>query len=215
MPSIIETLLAAEDLPERLAAALKHHGADRRDGARFAPELSYGRHFGPAPSTARAAAVIALLFRRKRHWLLPLTVRHVALGKHGGQISLPGGSLDANESTADAARRELAEELGVVESVELVGELPESYVYVSDFRVTPWLAATHAEPAWQPHDREVERIIEMPLALLLDPNCLGKIMIERGPVVFRAPCYRIGEDCVWGATSIILGQLSGVLRRMA
>jgi 8-oxo-dGTP pyrophosphatase MutT (NUDIX family) len=215
MPSKIDTLLCADDLPAQLAVELETRGADRRDGLRFAPELSYGRHFGPAPADARPAAVIALLFQRNGRWHIPLTVRHVELGRHGGQISLPGGAIDAGESSADAARRELSEELGAIDSVELIGELPECYVYVSNFRVRPWLAVTPAEPSWRPHDCEVERVVEMPLEVLLDPSHIGTVTIERGPVAFRAPCYCIGEDCVWGATSIILGRLAGVLRRIS
>lgn len=215
MKKRIETVNSSDDLPQRLAEELAAGGVDRRDGARFAPELSYGRHFGPAPYTARAAAVIALLFWSDGQWHIPLTVRHSALGKHAGQISLPGGAVDAGETTADAARRELAEELGVVENVELLGELAESYVYVSNFRISPWLAATRTRPAWQPHDREVERVVEVRLEMLLDPGCVGTFVIERGPVIFRAPCYRFGEDCVWGATSTILGQLAGLLKRIA
>jgi len=215
MSSTIDTLSTAADLPERLAAALRNCGALGLERERFAPELSYGRHFGPAPRDARPAAVIALVFRRDGHWRLPLTVRHAALGRHGGQISLPGGSVDPGETTPDAARRELAEELGVADQVELIDELPESYVYVSNFRVTPWLASTRATPVWQPHDREVERVVELPLQALLDPACLGTITIEHRPIVFHAPCFRLGEDCVWGATSIILGQLAGLLRRIA
>lgn len=215
MFSEIDWLATAPDLPERVAAELAARGADRRDGECFAHELSYGRHFGPAPTDARSAAVIALLFPRDGRWHVPLTVRHAALEKHGGQISLPGGSVDAGESTADAARRELAEELGVSQSVTLVGQLPETYVYVSNFRVTPWLAATSSAPVWQPHDREVERVVEVPIEALLDPNRRSTITIDRGPLVFRAPCFRLGEDCVWGATSIILGQLAGVCHRIA
>jgi len=212
---MIERLVKSDDLPQRLADELIHRGVHRRDGERFAPELSYGRHFGPPPHDARPAAVIALLFPRHGHWHIALTVRHAELGKHGGQISLPGGSVDAGETTGDAARRELFEELGVAESVQLLGELSGSYVYVSNFRVTPWLAATNVTPAWQPHDREVERVVEVPLELLVDSSCLGTTTIERGPVTFRAPCYWVGADCVWGATSIILGQLAGLLRRIS
>ncbi len=212
MLSRMEAIATATDLPERLSAALAARGGNRRDGREFAPELSYGRHFGPAPPTARSAAVVALLFCRDGRWHVPLTVRHAALGKHGGQISLPGGSVDPGETSASAARRELAEELGTARSVDLVGQLRECYVYVSDFRVTPWLAVTRDEPTWQPHDREVERVVELPIETLLDPGCRGTMTIERGPLVFRAPCFRLGEDCVWGATSIILGELAGVLQ---
>lgn len=207
-------LFADPTLPEQLAEELRVHGVPRGAGSEFAPELSYGRHFGPAPHTARAAAVIALLFQRDGEWHIPLTVRHADLNKHGGQISLPGGSLDHGETTAQAAERELREELGIEYTVELLAELPETYVYVSDFRVTPWLAATHETPIWQPHIGEVDRVLELPLAALVEQEDLGMMTIERGPVRFHAPCMLIGEDCVWGATSIILGTLAAVLRRM-
>lgn len=215
MPLKIEDLSTAEDLTQRLAETLATRGASAGDGNRFAPELSYGRHFGPAPFDARGAAVITLLFQRDGEWHIPLTVRNSALGRHGGQISLPGGSVDAGESTAEAALRELEEELGVSEGVELVGKLAATYVYVSNFRVAPWLAVTRSIPQWRPHDREVERVVEMPLAVLFDEKCVGSISIERGPIVFRAPCLRVGRDYVWGATSIILGQLAGALQRIA
>jgi len=208
----IEAISRADDLPERLAAVLATRDARLSVDNRFAPELSYGRHFGPAPYDARAAAVIALLFWRNGEWHVPLTVRNSALGKHGGQISLPGGSVEADESSADAARRELDEELGVRDGIELVGELAETYVYVSNFRVATWVAATTAVPKWRPQDSEVQRVVEMPLRTLFDASCVGSITMERGPIVFRAPCHCVGDDCVWGATSIILGQLAGALQ---
>lgn len=210
-----ESLSAAADLPWRLAAALAEGGICGRESPRFAPELSYGRHAGPPPYDARSAAVIVLIFRRGGRWHIPLTVRHAALEQHAGQISLPGGTVDAGETTADAARRELAEELGVSDSVELLAALPESYVYVSNFRVTPWLAVTEQTPVWRPQADEVDRIIELPLDALVDQSCRGMVSIERGPLAFRAPCFQIGTDCVWGATSIILGQLAGLIGRMA
>ena len=145
---------------------------------------------------------------------MPLTLRPAALTKHGGQISLPGGAVDERESTADTALRELREELGPVESVELLQQLSDSYVYVSDFLVTPWLAATSIEPEWRPHASEVERVVEFPLETLLDPTRVGTVEIERGPRSFRAPCLWFGDDYIWGATSIILGQLAGALRNI-
>lgn len=215
MPSKIHELLRATDLPERMAVALTERRPSRCDGDRFAPELSYGRHFGPPPIDARPAAVIALLFRCDDSWHVPLTVRHTALGQHAGQISMPGGSVDAGETPAAAARRELDEELGVSDGIELVGELAATYVYVSNFLVSPFVAVARSRPNWRPHDGEVERVVELPLATLFDPSCAGNITIERGPVQFRAPCVHVGEDCVWGATSIILGQLAGALRQIA
>ena len=203
------------DLPERLAFVLA--GDDRARLAvrrRFEPELSYGRHAGPAPATARPAAVMILLFRRDARWHLPLTMRPATMTKHGGQISLPGGTVESGESSSDAAVRELREELGIAAPVEPLGRLNDCYVFASDFVVTPWVAAVAIEPQWQRDANEVERVVELPLDRLLDPLAVGSMTIERGPLVFRAPCYRVADDCVWGTTAVILGELAEALREL-
>jgi 8-oxo-dGTP pyrophosphatase MutT (NUDIX family) len=213
MPSAVTTLNQSDDLPARLAAALADDEHARRSSRRrFAPELSYGRHEGPAPATARQAAVMILLYRRDGRWHMPLTVRPTTLAKHGGQISLPGGTIEPGETSQDAAVRELAEELGVEGPLEPIGRLGECYVFASDFVVTPWIAAAAFAPQWRMDAQEVQRVVEVPLDRLLDPNTVGSITIERGPLVFRAPCFRINEECIWGATSVILGELAEVLR---
>ncbi len=181
----------------------------------MSPELSYGRHAGPAPLTARRAAVIVLLFRRDGHWHLPLTERTQTLTRHGGQISFPGGSVDPGESSEQTALRELAEELGITSNVQILGRLADCYIYASDFVVTPWVAATNAELLWTPHDREVQSVIELPLAMLFDEANIGSTTIERGPLVFQAPCINIGPACIWGATSFILSELAAVLQSVA
>ena len=123
----------------------------------MSPELSYGRHAGPAPSTARHAAVMLLLFRRDGRWHLPLTERPSSLLRHGGQISLPGGTIEPGETSEQAAVRELREELGIDAPVDMLGRLADCYVFASNFVVTPWLAATTVEPHWRPDAREVQQ----------------------------------------------------------
>jgi 8-oxo-dGTP pyrophosphatase MutT (NUDIX family) len=178
----------------------------------MSPELSYGRHAGPAPYTARHAAVIAVLFRRDGRWHVPLTERPSTLTRHGGQISLPGGQVDPGESSEQTALRELAEQLGIIANVTILGRLADCYVFASDFLVTPWVGATTDDPLWTPHDREVQSIIELPLETLLDRSAVSRTTITRGPLTFRAPCINIGNACVWGATSVILVELADVLR---
>jgi 8-oxo-dGTP pyrophosphatase MutT (NUDIX family) len=153
-----------------------------------------------------------LLFRRGTHWQLPLTVRPASLMRHGGQVSLPGGVVDAGETSREAAVRELNEELGIDDQIVLLGRLTDCYVFASNFVITPWVAAVGCEPAWRPHEREVQGVVELPLATLIDPRQLGTTTIERGPLVFRAPCLRIGSACVWGATAVILSELADVVR---
>jgi 8-oxo-dGTP pyrophosphatase MutT (NUDIX family) len=207
-------MLAADDLPRRLAEAL---AAGRRGGigrCAMSPQLSYGRHAGPAPHTARDAAVILLLFRRAGQWHLPLTERPDTLLHHAGQISLPGGGVEVGESSQAAAVRELHEELGITGDVGVLGRLSECYVFASDFLITPWVATVDFEPDWQPQADEVQRVVELGLDVLLNEHAIGQLTIERGPLMFHAPCYRLGEARVWGATSIILSELADVLRTL-
>ena len=131
--------------------------------------------------------------------------------RHAGQVSLPGGAVDEGESTSQAALRELNEELGVDAEVDLMGRLDDCYVFASDFLITPWLATVDFEPQWRPHVREVQGVVELPLSELLDQQSIGTTTIERGPLVFRAPCLQVESACVWGATAVILGQLADVL----
>jgi len=213
--SKIDPSILASDLPQRLANALDD---ERRGGAarvRMSPELSYGRHAGPAPHTARQAAVTLLLFRRAGRWHLPLTERPATLTRHAGQVSLPGGALEPGESACQAAMRELNEELGIDGGVEIVGRLADCYVFASDFLVMPWVAAADFEPLWKPHDSEVQGVVELPLDALLDERSFGRITIERGPLAFHAPCIRVGDACIWGATSVILAELADVLREIS
>jgi 8-oxo-dGTP pyrophosphatase MutT (NUDIX family) len=214
--SKIENLTRADDLPSKLAVALRAGPVSASRQNRMSPELAYGRHAGPAPHTARQAAVVLLLFRRNGKWYLPLTERPDTLTRHAGQISLPGGAVDVGESSTEAALRELDEELGFNAPVEVLGQLADCYVFASDFLVAPWVATTTHEfaPTWQPHDREVKDVIELPIDLLLDDQSVGTLTVHRGPLVFRAPCHHVGTTRVWGATSIILNELADLLRQL-
>jgi 8-oxo-dGTP pyrophosphatase MutT (NUDIX family) len=146
---------------------------------------------------------------------LPLTERPPTLSRHGGQISLPGGAVELGESSRDAALRELEEELGVEGPVDILGRLADCYVFASDFVITPWVATTTSEPVWRPYDREVHGVVELPLDVLLNDQAIERVIIKRGPLVFSAPCLRVGTACIWGATSVILGELAAALREIA
>jgi 8-oxo-dGTP pyrophosphatase MutT (NUDIX family) len=212
--SKIQALAAANDLPQRLAAALRANRRREQLRRSMSPELGYGRHAGPPPHTARHAAVVLLLFKRNGAWHLPLTERPVTLARHAGQISLPGGAVDEGETSTEAACRELREELGFDASPKIIGRLSDCYVFASDFIVSPWLAVTDNKPIWRPHDREVATVVELPIALLLNDQAIGRLKIERGPLLFHAPSIRIGPTHVWGATCIILDELADLLSQL-
>ena len=147
-------------------------------------------------------------------WRLILTKRSPALADHAGQISFPGGRVDAGESAEAAARRELREELGVNETQVLVlGRLTDVYVFASDFNVRPFVATVQSSVTFQPNETEVAQVLEIPLDEI-QPECsrLEWRRIRRGGLEFKAPHVVWRDHRIWGATATILGELVAVLR---
>jgi 8-oxo-dGTP pyrophosphatase MutT (NUDIX family) len=179
----------------------------------FAPELSYGRQAGPAPDASPRAAVLMLLYPDAGGWSLPFTLRPPTMSSHAGQISFPGGLIEYGESSCAAALRELEEELGVVD-VEVLGRLSEFYVFVSGFKVTPWLGVLRDRPKWRPNPAEVAEVIEVPLTHLVDPASASELLVDRFGCLYRAPAFAWGQFMIWGATSMMLNELVVLAREI-
>lgn len=197
-----------------LAADIAESPADPRWRREFAPELSYGRHAGPARADARLAAVAVVLCWDGREWSLPLTVRPAALSRHGGQVSLPGGLVEANEDSRDAARRELTEELGCQPELRWLGDLAPLFVFASNAVVTPCVAAVDCCPQWRPQPSEVQQVLRLRLAELMEGDPSPALEIQRGPMRFSAPQMLVEGHAVWGATAVVLAELRGRLLRL-
>ena len=208
-----EPSLADPQLPDRLAERLAQ-GTCLTASREFESELGFGRHHGPPLSTARAAAVLILLYPTEQGWCLPLTLRPATLTAHAGQISLPGGLVEPGEASQQAALRELQEELGVEpDGLRILGTLPEFYVFISDFLVTPWVAFVNSPPHFIPNPAEVAEVLEMPLSRLLDPASVGwRLRIGHGGIQFRSPHFTWGQHEIWRATSMILATLRTLLQ---
>ncbi len=146
---------------------------------------------------------------------LLLTQRTINLSSHAGQISFPGGRLEAGESTEQAALRETEEEIGIQASqIEIFGQLKSIYIPPSDFTVTPYVGLIRGLPKFKRCPREVERIIWAPLHHLLDPQALTSGTVTRSNgTTHKVPCYLIGSHQIWGATAIMVGELVERLRR--
>jgi len=192
--------------PQQFEACLQRRLPGQRAWRRFEPDLSYGRHAGPAPENARRAAVLLLLFPIDDSWHIALTVRPEYDGLHAGQVSFPGGALEYGESTADAALRELQEEINPSVSPRMIGRLSPLYVSVSNYRVTPWVALADEQPQWTPCPREVAAVVEAPLAEIGDRKNWTEIEIDRAGLKFKAPCIQVAGVRVWGATSMMLSE---------
>ena len=164
------------------------------------------------PGTAKLAAVLVLLYPVGGALSFVLMRRTEYEGVHSGQISLPGGKREDNETFEQTALRETFEEVGVSDPVEILGALTPIYVPPSDFEIHPFVGYLPRRPLWSPDPNEVAEIIEAPLQLLLDPSIKGVEEWTRNGKPFTAAFYRIAHHKVWGATAIMLSEFEGRLQ---
>ena len=166
------------------------------------------------PPARPAATLLAIYPDEEDRLVVPLTVRRPDLRSHAGEVSLPGGRVDPDDASPEAAAlREAWEEIGLApEAVEILGTLDDVWIPVSNYELRPFVGAVAARPTLVPHDAEVAAIVEVPLDALFDDAVLVvEEFLSRG-VRVRAGAYRVGELSVWGATAITLGMLAHVLR---
>ena len=98
--------------------------------------------FVPPPGHHRRSAVLLLFGEGPAGPDVLLTERAAGLRAHPGQVAFPGGRVETTDAgPAAAAVREAREETGLDEAgVVVTGTLPDLYLPVSDFAVTPVLA---------------------------------------------------------------------------
>jgi len=133
---------------------------------------------------------------------------------HGGQVAFPGGARDrADIDLRATALREAAEEIGLREAdVELLGSLRE-FVAISNYRVTPWVAAFPWPYQFSPDPAEVAHIFTIPLDWLADPGH-REIKYRQAsdkaawPVIYFSP-YE--GEVLWGFTARLTVEFLEVL----
>jgi 8-oxo-dGTP pyrophosphatase MutT (NUDIX family) len=163
------------------------------------------------PANPKVASVLILLYPGADGLTLTLTRRTDTVENHRGQISLPGGAQENDEDLAQTALREAYEEVGIdPASVELLGKLTPLYIPVSGFRVHPFVGYSPHRPTFRSDPIEVAEVIEVPLALLLDPHTeRTEVWDWRGQLV-PVPFFQVGPYQIWGATAMILAEFLAV-----
>ena len=156
------------------------------------------------------------LSRRDDTLHVALTVRGSGLRNHTGQVSLPGGRVDAGETLEAAALREATEEIGVDPAVvEVLGRLTPLHIPVSGFLLHPIVGYTSMRPAFQRAEWEVARIIEAPVSLLADPAIVKREIrtrVVKGQAIdVDVPYFDIDGEKVWGATAMVLAEFCAIL----
>jgi 8-oxo-dGTP pyrophosphatase MutT (NUDIX family) len=155
----------------------------------------------------RPAAVLVPVVARDEPMVL-LTQRTAHLKDHSGQISFPGGKIDATDATPMAAAlREADEEIGLAPNrIEPIGYL-DLYLTTFGFRIVPLVARVTPDFVLTLNRDEVDDAFEVPLGFLMSPENHQRKSREWNGLTRHFYEMPFGERCIWGATAGILRNL--------
>lgn len=160
---------------------------------------------------SRGSAVLAPLYLDQGETHVVLTRRSSSLRVHRGEVSFPGGRQEEGEDLPDTARREAWEEVRLDPAmVEIIGELDHLSTVTSDSFIVPYVGILSGRPELVPNPAEVDRVLHVALAELLDPE----VFREERWDIFGAEraifFFELYGDTIWGATAAMLRQLLGI-----
>ncbi len=215
MSSRHRSSLSYEDIKQALAAPLPGAAGQRK----MAPQPRPGEvERWLQPADCREAGVLLLLYPHCPNGAKPAL--HLVLmrrpeypGVHSGQISLPGGRREGQESLQTTALRETMEEIGVLpDKIEIIGQLTPLYTPPSNFCIFPFVAFSTSRPTFCVDPQEVAELVETSLDHLLNPAAAREEIWHfehYGPR--RVPFFEVDGHKVWGATAMILSEFITLL----
>ena len=169
------------------------------------------------PGPLVPAAVLVPIIDRAGDPYLLFAKRTDRVGHHKGQISFPGGVVDAGDrSFLDAALRESEEEIALPRAaVEPLGMLDDTETVATQFVITPIVGVVRQPVAWQPDGEEIERVIEVPFALLAAEGSFRVEQVARNGLTRAVYFFDYEGDTIWGATARILKDYLDLVGRPA
>jgi 8-oxo-dGTP pyrophosphatase MutT (NUDIX family) len=170
-----------------------------------------GRSVTGRSGSLQEAAVLVPVYRHGEDGITVVLVRRSGWGIHGGQIALPGGTREpADSSLQETALREAHEEIGLeAATTQILEQLTVVETHTTGFRISPFLARIERPARWRRQEREIDEILEVPIADLGRPEAEGRgsVDLPDGGTLERQQFYRVGGHKLWGATHRILRPL--------
>lgn len=158
----------------------------------------------------RQAAVMALFYEREKQACIILILRKTYKGVHSNQVGFPGGKVEPQDQDLQAtAIRETYEEVGVPqENIRTIRKMTNIYIPPSNFWVQSYMGYTLKNPVFIAQEEEVEALIEVPVAALLNPDSVGTSRITTSYATdIEVPIFKLQEYEVWGATAMMLSEI--------
>ena len=136
-----------------------------------------------------------------------LTERRADLRRHAGEIAFPGGRRDPGDADLrSTALREAEEEIGLdPAAVQIIGALQPTPTIATGYAIYPYVGVIPSAQAWTVSPREVEEVLEPPLAAIRAGY--GRRRLLRRGIPIRTDTYVVADKLIWGATARILADL--------
>lgn len=200
-----------DHIVERVRAAGSDIGI-RRAGLRVRGDHDLNPSLWAAKPMTPAAVLVPIIAHPDQLTVL-LTRRTAHLHDHAGQISFPGGRVDACDADPVAcALREAEEEVGLPRDLtQVVGRL-DTYQTRTGFEIVPVVGIVRPPFTLRADPFEVAETFEVPLDFVTNPaNHRRDSRIVQGSARhFWAMPF--GTYYIWGATAGMLVNLSEILR---
>ena len=166
----------------------------------------------PLLPNLRPASVMALFYPQPDGLSLIFTKRTDHLEQHSGQISFPGGAEDEADADAlSAALRETNEEIGVDPGdVDVWGRLNQQAT-ITGYSVAPFVGSIPYPYDFRLSADEVERLIIVPLAHLLNPETRRVAYFPYNGRQYKNYEFPYNGDVIWGATGRMVNSLITLL----
>ena len=163
------------------------------------------------------SAVLIPVYENEGQYHIVFIRRTETVKTHKGQISFPGGTREINDGTLlDTAIRESTEEIGLLpEDIEILGELDDEVTTTSNYIVTPFVAMIPWPYSFVINKGEVDEIIKVPVAALMDKDCLKPDTEFLNGKEFESYAYHYKGKVIWGATARILNKLLEIFRQIS
>lgn len=158
-----------------------------------------------------SAAVLFGIFDKSSEAHLLLTERSQHLPDHAGEVALPGGKVNNNETFTQAALREANEEVGLDSTqAKVIGNLG-AYHSRSNYAIVPVISRLQDDIEFSANPAEVENIFSVPLSFLFDES--NHIHREiNGRSIYSMPWQ--DEDRVWHIWGVTAGIIRMVCNRI-